>query len=78
MGLHGSARHVELARNLGIVTALQKEFDDLLFARSQPNGLLRHHCPLGLDLPPALRNRCSWNVAKIHSTHIATLRQKCM
>jgi hypothetical protein len=34
MSLHGSARHLELARDLGIVTALQKQFDDLLFARS--------------------------------------------
>jgi hypothetical protein len=34
MSLHGSARHLELAGNLGIVTALQKQFDDLLFARS--------------------------------------------
>jgi len=34
MSFHGSARHLELAGNLGIVTALQKQFDDLLFARS--------------------------------------------
>jgi hypothetical protein len=34
MSLHGSARHLELAGNLGIITALQKQFDDLLFARS--------------------------------------------
>jgi hypothetical protein len=34
MGLHGSARHLELAGNFGIVTALQKQFDDLLFSRS--------------------------------------------
>jgi hypothetical protein len=34
MGLYGSARHLELAGNLGIITALQKQFDDLLFARS--------------------------------------------
>jgi hypothetical protein len=33
MSLHGSARHLELAGNFGIVTALQKQFDDLLFAR---------------------------------------------
>jgi hypothetical protein len=46
MGLHGSARHLELAGDFGVVTALQKQFDDLLFARPQPNGLLRHHYPL--------------------------------
>jgi hypothetical protein len=34
MSLYGSARHLELVRNLGIVTALQEQFDDLLFARS--------------------------------------------
>jgi hypothetical protein len=51
MSLYGSARHLELAGNLGVVTALQKQFDNLLFARSKPNGLLRHHYPLGLDSP---------------------------
>jgi hypothetical protein len=34
MSLHGSARHLELAGDLGIITALQKQFDDLLFTRS--------------------------------------------
>jgi hypothetical protein len=34
MSLHGSARHLKLAGDLGVVTALQKQFDDLLFARS--------------------------------------------
>ena len=34
MSLHSSAGHFELTRNFGIVTALQKQFDDLLFARS--------------------------------------------
>jgi hypothetical protein len=34
MSLHGSSRHFELAGNLGVVAALQKQFDDLLFARS--------------------------------------------
>jgi hypothetical protein len=34
MSLHSSARHLELAGDLGVVTALQKQFDDLLFARS--------------------------------------------
>ncbi len=43
MSLYGSARHLELAGNLGIVTALQEQFDNLLFSRPKPNGLLRHH-----------------------------------
>jgi hypothetical protein len=34
MSLHGSTRHLELAGDFGIVTALQKQLDDLLFARS--------------------------------------------
>jgi hypothetical protein len=34
MSLHGSARHFELAGNFRIVTALQKQIDDLLFSRS--------------------------------------------
>jgi len=51
MSLYGSARHLQLAGDLGIVTALQKQFDDLLLARPQPNGLLRHLSPLILDSP---------------------------
>jgi hypothetical protein len=39
---HSSARHVELTCNLGIVTTLQKQFYDLLFAWTQPNGLFLH------------------------------------
>jgi hypothetical protein len=34
MSLYSSARHLKLAGDLGIVTALQEQFDDLLFARS--------------------------------------------
>jgi hypothetical protein len=61
MSLHGSARHLELRGNLGIITALQKQFDDLLLARSKSNGLLVHYYPLGLDCP-ALRPVRSWDV----------------
>jgi hypothetical protein len=53
MSLYGSARHLELAGNLGVVTALQKQFDNLLFARSKPNGLLRHHLPPGFGFANA-------------------------
>jgi len=49
MCLHGSARHLQLTGDFGIVTALQKQLDDLLLARSQPNGLLVHHYPHSLD-----------------------------
>jgi hypothetical protein len=34
MSLHGSARHFQLAGDLGVITSLQKQLDDLLFARS--------------------------------------------
>jgi hypothetical protein len=34
MSFHGSARHFELAGNLGVITTLQKQLDNLLFARS--------------------------------------------
>jgi hypothetical protein len=51
MCLYRSTRHLELAGDFGVVAALQKQFDDLLFARSQPNGLLVHHYPHRLDWP---------------------------
>jgi hypothetical protein len=44
MRLYGPSRHLELAGDFRIVTTLQKQFDDLLFARAQPNGLFFHHC----------------------------------
>jgi hypothetical protein len=34
MGLHRSASHLELFGYFGVVTALQKQFNDFLFARS--------------------------------------------
>jgi len=77
MGFHGSPRHVELSGDFGVVTALQKQFDNLLFAWAEPNSLLLHPNP-----PPcfwiALRPRkASWRqyLSNSHSTHVATLRQ---
>jgi hypothetical protein len=46
MGFHSSPRHLELSGNLGVITTLQKQFYDLLFARTQPNSLLHHPIPL--------------------------------
>ena len=46
MSLHGTPRHVELAGDFGIVATLQKQFDNLLFARPQPNSLILHQVPL--------------------------------
>ncbi len=75
MSLYRSARHLELAGDFGIVTALQKQFDDLLLARSQPNGLLVHHSPLcfGFALPVQVVG--SWDVSKLGSIHNAILRR---
>ncbi len=42
MSFYGSACHFELAGNFGVVTALQEQFDDLLFAGPQANGGIRH------------------------------------
>jgi hypothetical protein len=46
MSLHGTPSHVELAGDFGIVATLQKQVDNLLFARPQPNSLVLHHIPL--------------------------------
>jgi len=42
MSFYGSARHLELTGNFGVVTTLQEQLNDLLFARTQPNGLFFH------------------------------------
>jgi hypothetical protein len=42
MSFHGAPRHFELAGNFGVVTALQQQFDDLLFAWTEPHGRLLH------------------------------------
>jgi hypothetical protein len=42
VGFDGSPRHFELTGDFGVVTALQEQFDDLLFARAQPYVLLLH------------------------------------
>jgi hypothetical protein len=45
MSFYGSARHLELTGDFSVVTTLQEQLDDLLFARPQPNGLFFHRCP---------------------------------
>jgi len=42
MSFHSAPRHFELAGNFGVITSLQKQVHDLLFARTEPNGLLVH------------------------------------
>lgn len=46
MSLHGTPRHVQLGGDFGVVATLQKQFDNLLFARPQPNSLILHQVPL--------------------------------
>jgi hypothetical protein len=46
MSLHGPPRHVQLGGDFGIVATLQKQFDNLLFARPEPNSLILHQVPL--------------------------------
>jgi len=53
VGLHSSTRHFELAGNLGVVASLQKQFDNLLLARTEPDGLLIHPSLPFLDSPVA-------------------------
>jgi hypothetical protein len=45
MGFYGSHCHLELGGDCGVVTTLQKQFNNLLFARTEPNGLLLHLVP---------------------------------
>ena len=61
MGFHGAPRHLELSGNLGIITTLQKQFDDLLFAGTQPNSLLHHPIPLYIYFLHRLRQYSAHN-----------------
>jgi hypothetical protein len=42
MSFHGAPRHLQLRSYFGVVAPLQKQLDDLLFARTEPNSLLLH------------------------------------
>jgi len=42
MSFHGSPCHFQLASDLGVITALQKQLNDLLLPWTEPNGLLLH------------------------------------
>jgi len=45
MCLYGAPSHFQLLCNLGVIAALQKQFHDLLLARSEPYSLLSHATP---------------------------------
>jgi hypothetical protein len=53
MRFYGSARHIQLAGDFGVVAALQEQFHNLLLARAEPNGLFPHHSPCFLASSPS-------------------------
>ncbi|MFZ0480992.1 MAG: hypothetical protein WAL71_17770 [Terriglobales bacterium] len=53
MSLDSALRDVQVTRNLGVVTPLQQEIDDLLFARCHGAGYLLHHLYLIKAAPDA-------------------------
>jgi hypothetical protein len=77
MGFHSAPRHLELSGNLGVITTLQKQFDDLLFARTQPNSLLHHPIPLFIYFLHYTRRfvGAQLKLSNSHSTRTATLRR---
>jgi hypothetical protein len=42
MSLHGSPCHFQLGGDLGVITALQEQLNNLLLPWTEPNGLLLH------------------------------------
>jgi hypothetical protein len=45
VGFDRSAGHLELFGDFGVVTALEKQFSDLLLSRSQSNRFIVHSVP---------------------------------
>jgi len=45
VGFYGSHCDIQPACDFGIVTTQQKQFNNLLFTRTEPNGLLSHPFP---------------------------------
>jgi hypothetical protein len=45
MGFYSSPCHRELGGDFGVITTLQQQFNNLLFARTEPNGLIIHLIP---------------------------------
>jgi hypothetical protein len=74
MRFHGSPRHMELAGDLGVVTTLQKQLDNLLFARTEPNSLLLHPTLQSFDMYAPVR--LAQGVSISHSIRVAILRQE--
>jgi hypothetical protein len=51
VSFYRAARHFQLFGDLSIVTALQQQLDDLLFARSKPDRVIGHHSSCLFDFP---------------------------
>mgnify|MGYP007135463146 CR=1 FL=1 len=75
MSFHGSPRHVELAGDFGVVTALQQQFHDLLFARTETNSLLLHSF-LPFFFGRLTRSVHGCTISNSHSIHVAILRRR--
>jgi hypothetical protein len=78
MRFHSAPRHVELSRNFGVVTTLQKQFDNLLFAWTEPNSLIHHSIPLTKISHRLRLDSERQNPFNIHSTQNANLRRNCL
>jgi hypothetical protein len=74
MSFHGAPRHLQLTGNLGVIAALQKQLDNLLFARAKSNSLLPHPIPL-CDWHRLRPQGAGRNLSIFHSTHVAILRR---
>ena len=72
MSFNGSPGHLQLACNFSVITTLQKQLDNLLFAWAQPNSLFLHRFPPFSSFSitsPGFGTRP--NLSKSHSIHIA-------
>jgi len=79
MSLHGATRHFQLGGNFGVVTPLQKQIDNLLFARPQPYGLLLHPDlqVSAFSIHFTIQPGAGLDSTKTHSIHNAILRREC-
>jgi hypothetical protein len=78
VSFHGSARHIQLAGDLRVVTSLQQQLDDLLFARAQPNGLFVVHIPPSFGIASRPNTGAPSSSTEIHSIHDAILRRSLL
>jgi hypothetical protein len=74
MSLDSTPCHFELASDLGVVTTLQKQFNNLLFARTEPNGLLLHPNPPLVEKITFRPSRRMADLSKSRSIRLAILR----